>query len=312
MKRQRGVALITAILIMALTTTLVFTLEWDNSLDLRRTYVSIYREEAIQAALGAETWVQGILLDDLNNSTTDHLDEIWATEIPGLPLESDSIQGQIFGQIDDLQGRFNINNLIDANGEVDPVSLTQFTRLLNALGIDPRFAGITADWLDSNEVEAIPDGAEDPLYTGKIPPYRAANRLITTTSELAALEGMDKATLDTLRPHIYAVPGRQPINVNTATGPVLQSLGDNISVSDVESLFAERENGGFANIQTSFATIIDPDLQQQGGGSAIVETSEFFQLKVIVQIDTVRITYFSVMNRGPGSVTPVLRSLGTT
>ena len=310
MKQQRGVALITAILIMALATTLVFTLEWDNSLDLRRTYVAIYREEGIQAALGAETWVRNILLDDLNNSTTDHLDEIWATEIPGLPIESDSIQGQIFGQVEDLQGRFNINNLVDASGEVDPVSLNQFTRLLSALGIDPRFAGITADWLDSNEVEGIPDGAEDPLYTGMLPPYRTANQIITSTSELAALDGIDKATLDTLLPHIYAAPGRQPINVNTATGPVLQSLGDNISGADVESLFAEREDGGFANIQTSFATIIDPDLQQQG--NAIAETSEFFQLKVIVQIDTVRITYFSVLNRGPGTVTPIVRSLGTT
>jgi len=309
-KQQRGVALITAILIMALATTLVFTLEWDNSLDLRRTYVAIYREEGIQAALGAETWVRNILLDDLNNSTTDHLDEIWATEIPGLPIESDSIQGQIFGQVEDLQGRFNINNLVDASGEVDPVSLNQFTRLLSALGIDPRFAGITADWLDSNEVEGIPDGAEDPLYTGMLPPYRTANQIITSTSELAALDGIDKATLDTLLPHIYAAPGRQPINVNTATGPVLQSLGDNISGADVESLFAEREDGGFANIQTSFATIIDPDLQQQG--NAIAETSEFFQLKVIVQIDTVRITYFSVLNRGPGTVTPIVRSLGTT
>ena len=310
MKRQRGVALITAILIMALTTTLVFTLEWDNSLDLRRTYVAIYREEGIQAALGAETWLRTILLDDLDNSTTDHLDEIWATEIPGLPIESDSIQGQIFGRVEDLQGRFNINNLVDGNGEIDPVSLAQFTRLLTALGIDPRFAGLTADWLDSNQVEGIPDGAEDPLYTGMLPPYRTANQIITTTSELAALEGIDKATLDTLRPHIYAAPGRQPINVNTATGPVLQSLGDNISVSQAESLLAEREDGGFANIQTAFATIIDPDLQQQGS-AAIVETSEFFQLKVIVQIDTVRITYFSVLNRGPGTVTPILRSLGT-
>jgi len=309
-KKQRGVALITALLIMALTTTLVFTLEWDNSLDLRRTYVSIYREEGIQAALGAETWVRGILLDDLNDSTTDHLDEIWATEIPGLPIESDSIQGQIFGQVEDLQGRFNINNLVDANGEVDPVTLTQFTRLLIALGIDPRFAGITADWLDSDQVEGIPDGAEDPLYTGMVPPYRAANQIITTTTELAAIEGIDKASLDTLLPHIYAAPGRQPINVNTATGPVLQSLGDNISVADAESLLAEREGGGFANIQTSFATIIDPDLQQQG--NAIAESSEFFQLKVIVQIDTVRITYFSVLNRGPGTVTPIVRSLGTT
>ena len=52
MRRQRGVALITAMLVMALITTLTFSLEWDNSMDLRRTYVAMYREEAIQAAFG--------------------------------------------------------------------------------------------------------------------------------------------------------------------------------------------------------------------------------------------------------------------
>ena len=306
MKRQRGVALITAILIMALTTTLVFTLEWDNSLDLRRTYVSIYRDEAIQAALGAEAWVRTILRDDAENSSTDHLDEIWATEIPGLPLESNSIQGQIFGQIEDLQGRFNINNLIDADGDVHEPSLNQYLRLLNALDIDPRFAGLTVDWLDANQVEGIPDGAEDPLYTGLAVPYRAANQLLSSTSELAALDGMDKPTLDTLLPHIVALPGRQSINVNTATPAVLQSLGENITTGDVESLLAEREDGGFTNVETTFATIIDPDLV-----GTITEISSFFQLKVIVQIDTVRISYFSVLDRESGSPTPILRSLGT-
>ena len=70
MKRQRGVALITAMLIMALITTLIFSLEWDNSLDLRRTYVSMFRDEAIQAALGAESWVMTILRQDQQDSTT--------------------------------------------------------------------------------------------------------------------------------------------------------------------------------------------------------------------------------------------------
>jgi len=36
-------------------------------------------------------------------------------------------------------------------------------------------------------------------------------------------------------------------------------------------------------------------------------------LKVVVRIDTVRVTLFSVLQRGPqGSVTPILRSLGAT
>jgi general secretion pathway protein K len=308
MRRQRGVALITAILIMALITTLTFSLEWDNSLDLRRTYVSMYREEAIQAALGAESWVLGIMRQDMEDSDTDHFGEIWASELPVLPLgaEGDSIQGEIYGQIQDLQGRFNINNLIDQQGEVDEASLEQFQRLLAALGIDVRFAGMAVDWIDEDREASFPDGAEDSIYTGFVPPYRTANQILSSTSELAALDGMDKATFDTLLPHIVALPGRTAINVNTATGPVLQSLDEEISVADVEGLLAEREESGFADIDNAFAQW--PELTGR-----ITDTSDFFQLKVIVRVDTVRITQFSLLERGPrGDVTPILRSLGTT
>jgi len=306
--QQRGVALITAILIMALITTLTFSLEWDNSLDLRRTYVSMYREEAIQAAIGAESWVLGILRQDLDDSQTDHLGEIWATDIPPLPLESDDIRGAVFGKIEDLQGRFNINNLIDRDGNVDQPSLEQFRRLLISLGLDVRFAWIAVDWLDANSEASFPDGAEDSIYTGIVPPYRAANQILSSTSELAALEGMDKATMDTLLPHIVALPRRTEINVNTATGPVLQSLDENITTSDVERLLSERQETGFADIANSFSSLVTPDVLNQ-----LEETSEFFRLKVIVQIDTVRITYYSLLERGPrGDVTPILRSIGTT
>jgi len=308
MSQQRGVALITAILIMALVTTLTFSLRWDNALDLRRTYVSMYREEAIQAALGAESWVQGILRQDAQDGTTDHLGEIWATDIPPLPLESDDIQGEIFGQIEDLQGRFNINNLIDQQGEVDQPSLEQFQRLLLALGLDVRFAGIAADWIDADRDAEFPDGAEDAIYSGIVPGYRAANQIISSTSELAALEGMDKATMDILLPHIVALPGRTGINVNTATGPVLQSLDENISAADVERLLSERQESGFADLAASFSTLVEPDVLNQ-----LEESSDFFQLKVIVRVDTVRITQFSLLERSPrGDVTPILRSLGTT
>jgi len=308
-KRQSGVALITAILIMALVTTLAYSLEWDNSLDLRRTYVSMYREEAIQAALGAESWMLMILRQDLQDSTTDHFGEIWASDIPPLPLESDSIQGEIFGQIEDLQGRFNINNLIDANGEVDADSLEQFQRLLGALGIDQRFAGIAADWLDADQIAEFPYGAEDAIYSGIVPPYRTANQIVSSASELAALEGMDKATFDTLLPHIVALPGRTRINVNTATGPVLQSLDENITVADVERLFAERAESGFDNYADAFSSLnLSTAAKNQIG-----DTTDFFRLKVIVRIDTVRITFFSVIMRGAhGNVSPILRSLGTT
>jgi general secretion pathway protein K len=301
--KDRGVALITAMLIAALATMLAANLAWDNALDVRRTMVLLNRDQAIQVALGAESWVIDILRQDLEDSETDHLGEIWATELPGLPIEG----GEVFGAITDLQGRFNINNLVDENGVVVEDSLKQFQRLLNALGLDQRLAGIAADWLDKDIDAAFPDGAEDSIYTGMIPPYRTANQTLSSISELAALEGMNKPTFDVLAQHVTALPGRTNINVNTATAGVLQSLGENISVTDVERLLAERESGGFVDIGASFSSIVTPDVIND-----LDESTRYFQLKVVVRIDTVRITLVSLLQRGPrGDVTPILRSLGT-
>jgi general secretion pathway protein K len=302
-RRSRGVALITALLIMALVTALTYGLEWDNALDLRRTVVMLNRDQALQVALGAENLVEGLLRQDLQDSETDHLGEFWAGDLPGFPIDG----GEVFGVIEDLQGRFNINNLIGDNGEVDQSSLEQFQRLLVALGIDPRYAGIAADWLDANQDPMFPDGAEDSIYTGFVPPYRTANMPLSTPTELAALEGMDKASLDTLLPHITALPGRTAVNVNTASGPVLQSLDENLAAADVERLLAERAEAGFADVAASFASLVTPDVLNQ-----LEDTTNYFQLKVVVRIDTVRITYFSLLERGPrGDVTPILRALGT-
>ena len=301
--KDRGVALIMAMLITALATMVAANLSWDNALDVRRTMVLLNRDQAIQVALGAESWIISILHQDLEDSETDHLGEIWASELPGLPIDG----GEVFGAVQDLQGRFNVNNLVDQNGVVDEESLEQFRRLLLAIGLDPRFAGIAADWLDNDIDPAFPDGAEDSIYTGMIPPYRTANQTLSSVSELAALDGMDKLTFNALEPHITALPGRTNINANTATAAVLQSLDESITVADVENLLAERESGGFTDMQNSFSSLVAPDVVNK-----LDESTQYFHLKVVVRIDTVRITLNSVLQRGPrGDVTPILRSLGT-
>jgi general secretion pathway protein K len=303
-RKHQGVALITAMLISALASIVAYNLAWDNALDVRRTMVLLNHDQAVQVALGAESWVIGILHQDLEDSQTDHLGEIWATELPGLPIDG----GELFGSIEDLQGRFNINNLIDQNGDVDGESLERFRRLLVALELDPRFAGIAADWLDADQDAEFPDGAEDSIYTGMNPPYRSANQALTSISELAALEGMNKATFDTLAPHITALPGRTDINVNTATPAVLRSLDENMSISAVEALISERENGGFADIQTAFSSLVAPNVL-----NSLDEATNYFQLRVVVRIDTVRVTMYSVLLRGQrGDVTPILRTFRTT
>ena len=308
-RRKRGVALITAMLITALTGSLAAGLAWDNALDVRRTMTLLFHEQGMQVALGAESWIRNILRYDAIDSPTDHLGELWASELPGLPIDNDSVQGAVTGAIEDLNGRFNVNNLLDGNGKIDPDVLEQFRNLLIALEIDPRFAGLAADWIDVDQEAGFPDGAEDSIYTALTPPYRTFNRPLVNVTELAALEGMDKASLDRLLPHITALPGRTDINVNTATFAVLQSLDASIDPTTAESLMSQREESGFADVNQTFGTLVsNPALLSQ-----LVESSEFFQLKAVVQIDTVRVTYFSIMHRAPngGAVTTLVRSLGT-
>jgi general secretion pathway protein K len=307
--RSRGVALITALLITALTGSLAAGLAWDNALDVRRTMILLFHEQGTQVALGAESWIRNILRDDSIDTPTDHLGELWASDLPGLPVDNDSVQGAVIGKLEDLQGRFNVNNLIDQNGELDEDVFKQFQRLLRVLDLDPKFAGIAADWIDANQDTSFPDGAEDSIYTGMTPPYRAFNRYLVNVTELAALEGMDKASFDVLLPHVTALPGATRINVNTATPAVLQSLDENFDESAVESLLSQREDGGFTDISKTFATL----LKDAAMFAQITDSSSYFQLKAVVQIDTVRVTYFSVLMRRPngGPVTTILRSLGT-
>lgn len=308
MRAQNGIALVTALLILALIGTLAATLSWNNVFDLRRTMTMIYHDEGTQAAYGAESWVALILREDARDSSTDHLAEIWAQPFPVLPIESESVRGALTGELLDLQGRFNVNNLIGPNGAVDALALAQFERLLGILDIDKRFAGLAADWIDADEDTGFPNGAEDPIYSSMTPPYRTANSSIATVSELMALEGMEREAFARLAPFISALPGRTALNVNTAPAPVLQSLDDNLSPADVESLIAERADGGFVDIESRFKPIVAADVLPTLTGS-----SGFFQLKVVVQIATVRVTYYSVLYRdaGAGDVIPILRSFGT-
>lgn len=300
---QGGVALITAMLITALVGTVALSLMWNSALDVRRTMVLLNRDQAVQVALGAESWIQSILQQDFAESETDHLGELWASELPGLPIDG----GEVFGAIEDLQGRFNVNNLTDNTGEIDQEALEQFQRLLNALGLDPRFAGIAADWIDSNIDPAFPDGAEDTLYSTALPPYRTPNAAISSASELAALDGMTQDVFTILAPHIVALPRGTRLNVNTATAAVLQSLDDRLSPGDAERLLAERADAGFADVVQAFNTLVEPDVLNE-----LVEESEYFQLKLSVRIDTVRITYSSTLMRSAGGdVVPILRSFGS-
>lgn len=299
--RQKGVALLTTLLLVALVATLTVNLQWDTSLDIRRSQNLFESDQALLYALGAEAWASEILQTDARDSDTDHTGEDWATPVPTLPIEG----GAIRGFLEDMQGRFNLNNLVGRRGQVDEVALEQFERLLTVLELDPALARITVDWLDRDLEPGFPSGAEDSFYTARIPPYRTANLALTSASELLAIGEMNAASYLILAPYVTALPNGTALNVNTASAPVLRSLSDQISDTVAENLVGERGDQGFDGL-AAFADLVEPEILQ-----SLELSSSFFRLTADVSIGSTRFTLYSLLERNNGQLIPVMRTFNS-
>jgi general secretion pathway protein K len=244
--RQQGVALVTALLVVSLATVAAVAMATRLHVDVRRTGNLVHGEQAYAYALAAESWAQVILRRDVKNSQFDALNEDWATALPPIPVEG----GYVSGHVIDLQGRFNVNDLVDSSGRPDSNSIEYFKRLLGVLQLDPELAYSLLDWIDADINATFPGGAEDDTYLLEDPPYRAANRRLVSISELRLVHGFTADVVKTLTPHVTALPDSTPINVNTATAEVLLALHDNMTEQGVEMLLADREQKPFRDKQS--------------------------------------------------------------
>lgn len=305
--KQRGVALIMAIVLVAIATVIAVHLGTRASLDLRRTQGMAALDQGWLVALGAEAWAAEILRDDLEDSETDHLAEGWGQPLPPLPVDG----GEVRGGLEDMQGRFNLNNLLSAEGPSNEAAIALFERLLEKVGAERRWARILADWLDADTVPGFPDGAEDGIYLSQNPPYRSANGPITTISELMALPGMTQQEYLKISPYVAALPYGTTINICTAKGPLLAALVEGgTDFGDADSLTSNRRDDCFPTM-TDLEATLDParfeELQP-----AISETTHWFRALTTVRIGTSELTLYSLIERNSaGGSRVVLRSTGT-
>ena len=305
--RQRGVALITAIVLVAIATVLAVHIGTRAALDLRRTAGLAALEQGWQVALGAEAWAAEVLSDDAADTETDNLAEAWAQPLPPLPIDG----GAVRGALEDMQGRFNLNNLVGHDRRVDEESVARFERLLVFVGAQPRWSRIMADWIDDDTIPQIPEGAEDGTYLSQNPPYRSANVLVATTTEMMALPGMTRDEFERIRPYVAALPVGTPVNLCTAKAPVLAALvSGGTDFGEAELLAANRRDGCFPTRADLQATL-DPATWQAISGS-VSEKSDWFRAVTAVRIGTSEFTLYSLIERnGASAIRTVQRSTGT-
>jgi len=332
---QRGAALIIALLIVAMVVMLATALSSDFLLMFRRVENQLYSEQAYAYLRGAEALSRAALLVDLqkdDKKRSDNLAEDWAQ-----PQQYPTDYGWIGGQIEDLQGRFNLNSLAAstaaaaAPGVMYTPQQNQLIRLLLALPLEEPLSldqaqaltDAITDWIDADDVVSNLGGAESQFYESADPPGRPANRTMVGPSELMFVKGMTPVIYRALAPLVTVWPARSDgkININTAPLEVLRSLGgpqDTAPLDDAETevLLDARKPPKFIASPNDVATLLKTGVLQtkQINASTISVSSDYFMLNAVTDFGGHRYAMRSVLHRNgdkkPWTVDVESRSFG--
>lgn len=249
-RRQRGVALISVLLVMSLALLLTGALLRSHRLALKSTAQQVHQVQVRQAALAAERWaLQRLRQAELRESRNVHLGQAWAqgpwsVEFDGTVLHIG---------IEDLAGRFNLSALV-GGGQVDALTQQRWQRLLKQLHIDNPHL--------ENLVDAGLAGLSD-------------------LSQLRALPDVDSALLQRLQPWVSVLPREASLNLNTAPAASVMTLAE-INEATARTLVRQRPAQGYRSVQ-AFAE--DPLLAGlEVGSHGLGLGSRWFRVTVDVEL----------------------------
>ena len=244
---QRGAALLLAMIILTLVATLAAGMVWQQT---RAVEVESAERASLQSEwilTGALDWARLILREDTRSGGSDNLGEVWATPLAEARLSTflavdqenntdDGPDAFLAGAISDAQARYNLHNLVDAQGKIVPVELAALQRLCDAVGVPTDTAGLLAEGLRA--ARAGPgdqvDAADAPLLPEKV-------------SQLTWL-GLDATTVARLEPYLTLLPVNTAVNVNTAPREVLLAAIDGLDLGTAERLVQQRQRAPFDSV----------------------------------------------------------------
>ena len=310
--RQSGVALIMVLLAMALVVMLASGMTQQQSVRVFRASHYLAQQQGHSVALGAEAFARQILVRDFeedkeNNAMVDSNDEFWAQNAAILPLDDNGVAEV---QIDGLGGKINLNDLIHANGQVDPLVRDRITRLFQVLEITTLNVDALIDWIDPDDQTTSAYGAEDGQYLMQDPAYRAGNQPFVTVSELRLIDGMTEEAYQALRPHVTALPvAGLGINVNTASAAVLRSLHEELTQAQADAILEKRQEERFDSVQDFLALPEFAGLGLKSTGLGV--QTRFFEVVSRITYDERVANLVSTVYRNPeGEMQTVHRDTG--
>ena len=296
---QQGVALITVLLIVALITLLASEMISRHFLDIRKARNLIYSSQAEAYALGGEAWARQILYRDYQNRgpvLVDHSGEEWATLANRLTMPD----GELDIRIRDLQGLFNLNNLVDANGAVRSDAVQRFQNLQQQRGTEGDHSASLRDWLDR-------DDAPDELAA--YPDSYPANQWLADRSELLAVAGVTPEDYQRLAPHISALPAVTRYNLNTLDEEVLAALQPALTSNQRQAISQRQQQGGYTSVNDWLAN----EAAALGvAADSLAISSDYFEVTVITRYAERLSRLRTVLYRNPanGELQVIQRQFG--
>lgn len=272
LKKQDGVAVVTALLLTTLAITIVASLFWQQQVQVRSIENQRFQLQKKWVLRGALDWAGLILREDRRIGKVDHLGEPWAVNLGDTRLDqyvengkadTEDSDATLSGQISDAQAKFNLTNLA-ANGQVDRRELASFAKLLSNLRLDPSLAQRVASQIALTQDKVIA-GPQQPEQPGGAPnppnPPEKPDSLSTISNsevqflkfsqidDLLAIPGFSVANIERLRNFVTVLPIPTKINVNTTTAEVLSARLENVSLTDAALMIATRDRAYFLDFE---------------------------------------------------------------
>ena len=248
---QRGVALLTILLLVVSITVVAGAMLASQKIAIRRSGLLFDQNQLLQDIDAGQQLAVTMIRADAKLNDTDSQQDIWAQPIPPYTLGIHSIGIELR----DEASRFNINNLYH-NGAVDAAAVAVFQRLLTQLNLEPDIAIAVLDYQDADS-EVYEDGGDESVVynqqsNNSVSSNSASNDLpnqaLINIDQLQNVKGVDAEVLAVLRPYITVVPHYLPININTASPALLAALVEGATSQQMQTVVELQEKQIFESI----------------------------------------------------------------
>lgn len=316
--RQRGVAIVTALLLTTLAVTIVTSLFWQQQVQVRSMENQRLQLQTRWILRGALDWSRLILSQDGRDSplrTTQN--GVWATPLAETRLdqyiereraENEKFDATLSGQITDAQARYNLANLALQRKPV-PLQVSAFEHLLSNLQLDPGLAQRVARQVASSQSAAPPpldtSGGTGATAPGGTP--QAAQQPVAAVGgdggepmelmrveDLLAVSGFTPQAIERLRDFVIVLPGTTALNVNTAPPELLSAMVDGLSVSEATTIANDRLRTPYLSL-TDFTSKLGN--LKPSDTSALAVNSGFFLVLSRVKLDRATLNSQALIQR---------------